>query len=156
MKSTEKKKKILIPVDDSVDCRVASNYVREILGSHDRGFELVLLHVVPKVKSKEEKDLRGISDEDKLKKMQDILIEIKNDFVKAGFTPERIRIEIDKGKHDTATESILDYLEKERFGTVVIGRRGISRAEEFLYGSVSQKVVREAKNCTVWVVEPER
>ncbi|MEW5766608.1 MAG: universal stress protein [bacterium] len=156
MKSTEKKNKILIPIDDSIDYKAASNYVRYILGSQDRGFELLLLHVVPKAKSNEEKKLRGISDEDKLKKMKDILIEVKNDFIEAGFNPERIRIEIDKGRHDTAAESILDYLEREHFGTVVIGRRGISKAEEFLYGSVSQKVVREAKNCTVWVVEPAK
>ncbi|MDI6791570.1 MAG: universal stress protein [bacterium] len=154
MKSPEKKNKILIPIDDSIDCHVASNYVRHILGSQDRGLELVLLHVVPKAKSKEEENLREIPAEEKLEKMKELLNEIKNGFIEAGFNPESIRIEIDKGKHETAAESILDYLEKEHFGTVVIGRRGISKAEEFLYGSVSQKVVREAKGCTVWVVEP--
>jgi Universal stress protein family. len=38
------------------------------------------------------------------------------------------------------------------FGTVVIGRRGVSKAEEFLFGSVSTKVMHLAKDCAVWVV----
>jgi nucleotide-binding universal stress UspA family protein len=39
------------------------------------------------------------------------------------------------------------------FGTLVIGRRGVSRAEEFLFGSVTTKVTHLAKDCTVWVVQ---
>lgn len=35
---------------------------------------------------------------------------------------------------------------------MVIGRRGVSKAEEFLFGSVSNKLVYHAKAHTVWVV----
>jgi nucleotide-binding universal stress UspA family protein len=35
----------------------------------------------------------------------------------------------------------------------VVGRQGLSRSEEFLFGSVSSKIVNHARNCTVWVVE---
>jgi nucleotide-binding universal stress UspA family protein len=35
----------------------------------------------------------------------------------------------------------------------VVGRRGVSKRQEFLFGSVSSKVVRDAKNCAVWVIE---
>lgn len=47
---------------------------------------------------------------------------------------------------------ILRIREEEGFGTIVIGRRGVSKAEEFLFGSVSTKVVQSAVGCTVWVV----
>ena len=30
--------------------------------------------------------------------------------------------------------------------------RGVSKAEEFLFGSVSNKIIHHAKDCTVWVV----
>ena len=30
--------------------------------------------------------------------------------------------------------------------------RGLSRKEEFLFGSVSSKIVGHARNCAVWVV----
>jgi len=38
------------------------------------------------------------------------------------------------------------------FGTVALGRRGVSKAEEFLFGSVSSKIIHSVKGCTVWVV----
>ncbi|SHF39996.1 Nucleotide-binding universal stress protein, UspA family [Desulfacinum infernum DSM 9756] len=38
------------------------------------------------------------------------------------------------------------------YGTVVVGRRGLSRVEEFFMGRVSNKVVQLAKDRTVWVV----
>jgi nucleotide-binding universal stress UspA family protein len=49
-------------------------------------------------------------------------------------------------------QEILAVLKEERFGTVVVGRRGVSKAEEFLFGSVSNKIIHHAKDCTVWVV----
>lgn len=48
---------------------------------------------------------------------------------------------------------ILSYQQKGEYGTLVIGRRGVSRAEEFLFGSVTTKVTHLAKDCTVWVVQ---
>lgn len=49
-------------------------------------------------------------------------------------------------------QDILDVLTDGGFGTVVIGRRGVSKAEEFLFGSVSNKIIHSVKDCTVWVV----
>ena len=37
--------------------------------------------------------------------------------------------------------------------TVVVGRHHKSKTEEFLFGSTSSKLIHEAKNCAVWVVE---
>jgi hypothetical protein len=37
--------------------------------------------------------------------------------------------------------------------TIVAGRKGRSRSEEFLFGSISNKIVSHARNCTAWVVE---
>jgi nucleotide-binding universal stress UspA family protein len=37
--------------------------------------------------------------------------------------------------------------------TLVVGRKGLSLQEEFLFGSVSVKIVRTIRHETVWVVE---
>jgi len=37
--------------------------------------------------------------------------------------------------------------------TIVIGRRGISKKEEFIFGSTSNKIIHEAKKCAVLVIE---
>jgi nucleotide-binding universal stress UspA family protein len=48
---------------------------------------------------------------------------------------------------------ILQEVRDGEFGTVVVGRRGVSKAEEFLFGSVSTKIIHYARGCAVWVVE---
>lgn len=50
-------------------------------------------------------------------------------------------------------QTILDVQQEGGFGTLVVGRRGLTKGEEFLFGSVSTRLVRDAKNCAVWVVQ---
>jgi len=50
-------------------------------------------------------------------------------------------------------QTILDVQQEGGFGTLVVGRRGLSKGEEFLFGSVSTRLVHNAKNCAVWVVQ---
>ncbi|MFP5214035.1 MAG: universal stress protein [Acidobacteriota bacterium] len=57
------------------------------------------------------------------------------------------------GKPVSVADLILHEQRTCGHGTVVVGRRGVSKREEFLFGSVSNSVMREAKDCAVWVVE---
>jgi nucleotide-binding universal stress UspA family protein len=50
-------------------------------------------------------------------------------------------------------QTILDVQQEGGFGTLVVGRRGLTKGEEFLFGSVSSKLVHNAKNCAVLVVQ---
>lgn len=71
-----------------------------------------------------------------------------------GIPQDNIHIKIQVcGQFVTVSELILQEQQKGNYGTIVIGRRGVSKRQEFLFGSVSKKVVTEAKNCAVWVVE---
>lgn len=56
-------------------------------------------------------------------------------------------------KGPSIAQDILNVQREESFGTVVVGRRGVSREEEFLFGSVSSRIIHHARNCAVWVVE---
>lgn len=47
---------------------------------------------------------------------------------------------------------ILRLAVEDGYGTVVVGRRGVSKQEEFLFGSVSTKIIQGAKGLAVWVV----
>jgi hypothetical protein len=49
--------------------------------------------------------------------------------------------------------NMLVYLDELKSSTVVVGRRGITRKEEFLFGSTSSKILREAKDCSIWVIQ---
>jgi len=42
---------------------------------------------------------------------------------------------------------------KGKYDTIVVGRRGLSATASFVLGSVSNKIVQNIKDCTVWIVE---
>ena len=72
--------------------------------------------------------------------------------IKAGIPAEAISIQY-RDKTTGIARDILDEIEAGEYGTVIVGRRGLSRAKQFLFGSVSNKIVHTARDCTVWVVD---
>ncbi|UZP65893.1 universal stress protein [Desulfovibrio mangrovi] len=53
---------------------------------------------------------------------------------------------------ESVVEDILRTQREGDYGTVVVGRRGVSKTEAFMFGSVSNRIVQETHTCTVWVV----
>ncbi len=49
-------------------------------------------------------------------------------------------------------KAILSEAEKGGYGTIVMGRRGISKTQEFFMGSVSNKILQQAGDKSVWIV----
>jgi nucleotide-binding universal stress UspA family protein len=49
-------------------------------------------------------------------------------------------------------ECIFPERENREYDTIVVGRQGLSRKEEFLFGSISNKIVNHARDCTVWII----
>ena len=47
---------------------------------------------------------------------------------------------------------IIEFAEREGYGTIVVGRSNMTAMEGLLLGRVSNKLVQMAKKCTVWVV----
>jgi nucleotide-binding universal stress UspA family protein len=50
------------------------------------------------------------------------------------------------------SQGVFNELHKGNFGTLIVGRKGATRAREFRLGSVALRIVAEAQNCAVWVV----
>ncbi len=96
--------------------------------------------------------------------MRTALEEARASLVDAGLPGDRVEtrfVESCRSPLREATEcsigtsialEILRLAEEGGFGTVVVGRRGVSRQEEFLFGSVSTKIIQAAKGLAVWVV----
>ncbi len=147
-------KKILIAVDASENAKRAVSYVGEIV-SNGRGFRITLLYVLRRV----ERDL--FPDEstwmekiEKEKKSATKMLErLKGLLVEKGLDAKDVTHELIEISDFSIAQAIMDFQEKGGYGTVVIGRRGMSKAEEFLFGSISNKIVHYAKNCAVWVIE---
>lgn len=47
---------------------------------------------------------------------------------------------------------LIDTAEREKWGTLLVGRRGLSRIQDFLIGRVGEKLVEMAREQTVWII----
>jgi nucleotide-binding universal stress UspA family protein len=147
-------KNILIAVDDSENSHRAVTYVGQMLGDA-HGFKVMILHVI----AAPEDDYFSSGEErdqwlkQRQKSIDDMLEEYRNELIKAGFNPENVSVRSMLKYCPSMAECILAERDDTQYSTIVVGRQGISRSEEFLFGSVSSKIVTHARKCTVWVVE---
>jgi len=147
-------KNILIAVDESENARRAVSYVAEILGGVE-GFEVTILHVIP---LPEEDFFLTASEKEKWLsqyrvKIDALLEGYRQILIGAGFHPSDVSVRSPTRYCPSMAECILAERDEREYGTIVVGRQGLSRTEEFIFGSISSKIVTHARNCTVWVVE---
>ncbi|HSL61753.1 MAG TPA: universal stress protein [Desulfotignum sp.] len=160
-------KKILVAVDGSENARRSINYVADII-KDCRRFEITLLSIehLPdrdffaddaawKKACAENRDamLAFLADGKQLLAEQGVSEKlIHTDYIESCHSP----MPGEKGYCSRGTSIALDILHAAKdggFGTVVIGRRGVSKAEEFMFGSVSNKIIHSGRDCTIWVVQ---
>lgn len=148
----EYNKNILLAVDDSENSRRAVEYVAAMLGGLP-GFKVLILHVIPEPEedyfpSDKEKDAWL---EREYVRTGNLLEEYRNLMIEAGFAPESVETRSTLRYCPSLAECILKE-HPETYSTIVVGRKGRTRTEEFLFGSVSSKIVNYAADCIVWVV----
>jgi len=147
-------KNILIAVDESDNARRAVSYVGQLLGGLP-GFKVTILHVVPEP----EEDYFSTSTQKEkwltqyMLRMDALLEDYRQLLIKNGFDPKDVAVHSTLRYCPSMAACILSERDETEYSTIVIGRQGLSRNEEFLFGSISSKVVNHARNCTVWVVE---
>ena len=131
-------KKILVATDGSENATMGAAYVGDMLANR-KDITVTILHIQTEESTKNEAG------------MIEMMNIARSLLIKAGIPEETITIEVRKRKGGIARD-ILDEMAAGGYGTIVVGRRGISKAEQFLFGSVSNKIVQNAKDSTVWVV----
>jgi nucleotide-binding universal stress UspA family protein len=147
-------RKILIAVDESENAKRAVQYVAELLkGIPD--FRVILLNIISMPP-----DDYFVDVDEKLKWLdehqrtgEDILGECSKILSKSGFAESSIEKILLMKSCSSIGECILQEQERLGCSTIVVGRRGISKKEEFIFGSTSNKILHTPKNCTIWVVE---
>jgi len=75
----------------------------------------------------------------------------RQELMSSGFAVDRVACEILEGKK-SLTDAIIAKVAEGQFGTVVVGRRGLSALKELLGGRVGEKIFKLAQHLTVWVV----
>ena len=149
-----KDKHFLIAVDESESSKRAVLYVADIVGGFP-GFAVTLLSIIPEPEEdffdSEEEQIAWTKD--KMSTTNRMLENYRQIMMQAGFAAEKVRIRSCVGAEKSFADAILDMRCDMSCCTVVVGRHHKSKTEEFLFGSTSTRLIREAKNCAVWVVE---
>jgi nucleotide-binding universal stress UspA family protein len=83
--------------------------------------------------------------------MKPVFEEATSRLENAGFRRNQITTRTATGVLSRAG-ALVQYGLKGGYGTIVVGRRGLSEVEEFSMGRVSNKVIHMAKEMAVWVV----
>lgn len=153
-------KKMLIAIDESEYAKKAVKYVAAAVKPT---VYITLLNVFPTISAKLERELhhplfaekveelKGIASEKK-RLVEEMMEEARTILTAAGIPDKNIEVSI-KEKEAGIARDIIAEAAKGGYDTVVVGRRGLSAAAAFVLGSVSNKIVQNIKNCTVWVVE---
>lgn len=140
LKQKRKKwEKILIAMDDSEDSLEAIEYAGHMIG---KGQKVTLFNVLTT-----EREIEIAK-----KKVEGLLAQAKGHLQDTGIDENDIEIKVAIKKKGVA-EDILEEVKKGEYGSVILGKRGVSKAHKLLFGSISNYIVQHAKDCGVWVID---
>ena len=143
---------ILVPLNDSVSSRAVVDFLIKMPLCPD-DTHITFIHVFRKPTSGEElmgkkfmaeqpARLKGV-----LQKAKDRLVQEKK------FAPDNIEIQLLTDPFQSVTEGIMSFYRDRKFDMVVIGRKKMSKSEEFVLGDISIKLVRAMDGPSVMVVK---
>jgi nucleotide-binding universal stress UspA family protein len=141
---------MLIAMNDSVSSRTAVDFIANLAICPEE-VDITLLHVFRKPSAGEE--LMG----EKFMKEQpsrylNAMEKARDKLVEKGCNPKTVKIELIEDPYTTVADGIIDQFNKGDYSMVVIGRKRMSKTEEFVRGDVSVKLVRALKGSAVLVV----
>ncbi len=132
--------KILVGFDASEGAMRAVDYVGTMVSAY---LEVTLYHAVRAL----DEEISHKAEES----MKSVFEKATGRLQNAGFRRNQIIARTATGVLSRAG-AIIQYALKGEYGTIVVGRRGLSYVEEFPMGRVSNKVIHMARELAVWVV----
>jgi len=83
---------------------------------------------------------------------QGFLDEAKKTLVKAGFPADNICIKLRTQEADVAGDILMEAAQ-ENYDVVIMGRRGMAGNKKYNFGSVSSKIIHNAKDLSIMIVD---
>ena len=145
--------KILLAIDGSESSLRTIDHIRFMI-SNNPEVHLTLLHVAGSARNfnldqepnPELEQILARGDKAYIEQFHPYAIE---KFKEVGIFENQIEMKTVKGGRQ-AGKAILEFARKGNYGTIVMGRRGISKA--FFMGSVSRYIINRISNCALWIV----
>jgi len=156
------KKKILIAVDNSIHSKNAVRHAIEA-SAFIKDLHYTLFNVQPVISlfliDEAKKSVKAQNALDKFHKKQTenalaLLEEYRTEMVKQGIDKENIEVRTQPRKAGLAKD-ILEYAQENHYDAIVVGRRGLSRLQEVLMGSLTTSLLEHSQNIPIWMVDGE-
>ncbi|MDR3629471.1 MAG: universal stress protein [Desulfocapsaceae bacterium] len=145
--------KILVAVDEGETTLRALRYTARMAAAMG-DVSICLLHVYPEpppdfyVNGGQLADYQAAKE----KRAEMIFAQGERILFEAGIRPARVQRLVHLAAGRSISQVVLDVQKEGDFGTVAVGKRGVSKAEEFLFGSISNALARHSNRFTTWVV----
>ena len=143
--------KIMITLSDSPSSKAALKYFINLALCPD-DLEVILVHVFRKPSGGEELMGKKYMEQQPARNMT-TLENAKEQLIEKGLFPENISLKLVEKPYQTIADGIIDQAKKIKPTMVIIGRKRMSKAEEFVLGDVSIKLVRALEGMAVLVVK---
>jgi len=142
---------MLVALNDSISSQAVIDFLADLPICREEMI-LTLIHVIRKPAAVE--DLMGQRfTSEQPSRFMNVLEEARDRLVARGFQFERIKIDLVEDPFPSVTDGIIDQFKKQRYDLVVIGRKNMSKAEEFVLGDISVKLVRALGETAILVVK---
>ncbi|MBF0224618.1 MAG: universal stress protein [Desulfobacterales bacterium] len=145
------KTSILFALNDSSSSRAAVDFLTNIPLCPEQ-VSITLLHVFRKPSSVEElmgeKYMQQLSD-----RYMQALENTKNKLIEKGYPPNNIQLKLISDPYPTVADGVIDQFSKGNYNIVIVGRKRMSKAEEFVLGDPSIKLVRALEGVAVMVIK---
>jgi len=151
-----KSNRVLIAVDSSENALRAVDHTGFMLSGTDCPVTIFhtmrhLRRFVPQEVLDEAPELEELWKTKAGQEIEPFMKKAKEMLVKAGVSESQISKKVVDGSRSAASD-ILEEARNNEYGTIVMGRRGISGVQEFFMGSVSSKVLQNATGMALWIV----
>jgi len=142
---------ILMAFNDSYSSRAALDCLTR-MSTCPESSTITLLHILRKPSGSEEMMGKKFMQATKTR-IQDAMENARLQLIDVGFKPDNIRVKISEVHYPTVADGIIDQFSKGDYNLVVIGRKKMSKAEEFVLGDTSIRLVRALEGTAVLVVK---
>jgi len=156
-----KSRRVLIAVDETPQAvELARHAGRMLQGLHP--IHILFYHycapfteTLPSEERKRMKDTEKEVVERERARMAQIIEEAKEAILDEGLRPRSLNYQFQydpSARSKKISRAILSKLQEGDYGTMLLGRKGTTRAREFRIGSVALRTITEAQRCAVWVI----
>ena len=142
---------ILVALNDSISSQAVIDFLADLPLCREK-VNVTLIHVFRKPSAVEELMGQRFTSEQPTRFMK-MLEEARDKLAARGFQADKIKINLVDDPFPTVTDGIIDQFKKQKYDLVVIGRKNMSKAEEFVLGDISVKLVRALGETAVLVVK---